>query len=505
MRSNVDRMKENITDDREKEILFQAKNGDQEAFSWLYQRYYSGACAKAKRILMGRVDTDEAVEDAVQEAFSRCFMRINEIDDDFGPYFNKAVVNCAINEANKGYRSNGLKDENGDSYKVRATTFSALENESEDGFLDRYDDASVSKDISSNPDLLLEQKELERYVREILNELTTEQQNALVLHNIEGYSIKETAAILGTSEQNIKNWCFQGQKKANNMADEIAKRDGIELRTATRAIAPIAFFMWMFYRSTEAYAAEIKVPVYDAKKFAAAEAKHAKTGSVGMASSTKVIGIIAGVVVIGGVIAGGVFFAKSHKDEQPVDDHIAVEEQKDVEEIQDEPAQIESESQEIETETEIETEEVVEVKQILSDSSDTLYIAGDWLAADGSELSVSMYTDEVEDGSECGNVRGIGDSSYDLFNTEQNIYTLAASDGRQYTLVANANSPEENARENTAEKAQTMNDNADPALSGIYQPIEVIESFGKTPATSMDLFVDGEYVATYYIQYFYVS
>ena len=245
MRSNVDRMKENITDDREKEILFQAKNGDQEAFSWLYQRYYSGACAKAKRILMGRVDTDEAVEDAVQEAFSRCFMRINEIDDDFGPYFNKAVVNCAINEANKGYRSNGLKDENGDSYKVRATTFSALENESEDGFLDRYDDASVSKDISSNPDLLLEQKELERYVREILNELTTEQQNALVLHNIEGYSIKETAAILGTSEQNIKNWCFQGQKKANNMADEIAKRDGIELRTATRAIAPIAFFMWL--------------------------------------------------------------------------------------------------------------------------------------------------------------------------------------------------------------------------------------------------------------------
>lgn len=38
-------------------------------------------------------------------------MKIDTIQDKFGAYFFKAVLNCACNQAKKGYHSNGLKDE----------------------------------------------------------------------------------------------------------------------------------------------------------------------------------------------------------------------------------------------------------------------------------------------------------------------------------------------------------------------------------------------------------
>ena len=58
-------------------------------------------------------------------------MKIDTIQDEFGAYFFKAVLNCACNQAKKGYHSNGLKDENGETYKVKATAFSTLENDEE--------------------------------------------------------------------------------------------------------------------------------------------------------------------------------------------------------------------------------------------------------------------------------------------------------------------------------------------------------------------------------------
>lgn len=480
-----------MSETKEQEMLARAKKGDQEAFAWLYEKYYRPGYAKACLVLTQQDDTHYAAEEAVQEAFMRCFMKIDTIQDKFGAYFFKAVLNCACNQAKKDYHSNGLKDENGETCKVKATVFSTLENDEEEvDFLDTYDDVRVNNEISINPELSLDANETKRYVREILDGITLNQQMALELHYIEQYSMVEIAEMLGTSEQNVKNWCFQGRKKAEKLADEIAKREGIQLRTI-RTVTPFVFFLWMLCRQTEAYAAEIQVPAYHATKFvkgngagtpgAVQTAGTAQTaGAVGVIS-TKTIAIVSAVVIGAGAI-GSLLWNNAHRDEPVSESYVDM----------DEDLKDTDESEEIEE---------VQPKEMISDSTDKLYLAGDWLAEDGSELSISMFSTPQEDGI-CGNTTSFDNTVYEFYKEEENVYSFTTIAGEQYTFVANAYSPEENARTITETVALERN-GGNP--SGLCQSIDGLESFGMYPATSIDLFIDGKYTRTYYVQCFFVS
>ncbi len=94
-----------------KQVIEEAKSGDEQAMHQLYNQYGKAMLNTAYRIL----NNAEDAEDVLQESFINVFTKLNQYNyqSSFGAWVKRIVVNRSIDELKKKHRQLLLNEENG--------------------------------------------------------------------------------------------------------------------------------------------------------------------------------------------------------------------------------------------------------------------------------------------------------------------------------------------------------------------------------------------------------
>jgi len=163
------------------ELIAAHAAGDRHAFGELVRRHRDRMWAVALRTLR---DPDEAA-DALQEAFISAFRAAGSFraESQVTTWLHRIVVNACLD-------------------RVRRRNARPTSPLPEAG----PHEPAVQRDAMS-------ERETQLAVQKALGTLPEEQRAAIVLVDIEGYSVAETAAILGIAEGTVKSRCARGRAK----------------------------------------------------------------------------------------------------------------------------------------------------------------------------------------------------------------------------------------------------------------------------------------------------
>jgi RNA polymerase sigma-70 factor (ECF subfamily) len=176
--------------DRDPTAVALARDGDQEAFRSLVERYSRYVFSVAYR-LTGSV---EDAEDVVQNAFLKAHRQLSRFEAraDFKTWLHRITVNCAIDLI----RSRRHREIGHDPADLEAGTTPARPSEAVPG-----------------PDRLMLSAEIRDRLREGLTQLTPSERAAFTLRHVEGLSIREVASAMGLKTEAAKNSIFRAVRK----------------------------------------------------------------------------------------------------------------------------------------------------------------------------------------------------------------------------------------------------------------------------------------------------
>lgn len=261
-----------------RQLIEKAKQKDQDAISRLYELTKNNVYAYVRTIL----NDEDLTQDILQDSYLRAFAHLDQLKnpDNFKAWVRRIAHNNAVDYLRK--------------HKKLKTT--SMVSSDSDEVID-FEDTR----IDHSPELLLDQAENERLLKEIIYTIPEDQRLAILMYFYENYSIREIADTCGVSENTIKSRINLGKKKIETKVNELEKK-GVKLY----GLAPIPLLLTLL-KGQEAYAA---VP---GMSFAAAGAgagassvASAGTKAARTALRTKIIAGVAGAAVLGGAAAGAV-------------------------------------------------------------------------------------------------------------------------------------------------------------------------------------------------------
>lgn len=175
---------------KEAELVRAVQEGDRAAFGRLVERYVDEAHAVAMSIVRRRQDA----EDAVQDAFIRALERIDHLSpgSPFGPWFYRVLRSTCLNLL----RRERLRD---------------------------HDEIPVSASTDSDPERETTRRMTRERVLEAMQELPEMQRTAVTLFDLEGYSHREIAEVLGIAEGTSRAHVHHGRKALEQL---LASPDG---------------------------------------------------------------------------------------------------------------------------------------------------------------------------------------------------------------------------------------------------------------------------------------
>jgi len=176
------------------QVIENAKHGDREAFECIVRHYTSMANA----IAYEKLHDPQLAEDAVQEAFTEAFLHLNKLQavEAFPGWFKAIVIRQC-------YRIMRRK-------RHRVVPYEEV--------------TQMAESLMSVSDRI-EQRELQRTVRDSLAVLTSNMRIAVQLFYFQGYTLQEISSFLGTSIPVLKKRLFDARRKLKNalpVADLIA-------------------------------------------------------------------------------------------------------------------------------------------------------------------------------------------------------------------------------------------------------------------------------------------
>ena len=142
------------------EAVQKAMKGDQEAYTYLYEKTYTKCFYLARKFL----NSEHTAQDIVQDAYVKAFKSLDTLEDPekFQSWIGTIVSNLAKNE---------LK-------RRKVTLFSETENEDGHDISDTF----VDDRVSVQPEVVMDQNETTRLMKEIIDTLTDEQRICVVLY-----------------------------------------------------------------------------------------------------------------------------------------------------------------------------------------------------------------------------------------------------------------------------------------------------------------------------------
>ncbi len=171
------------------ELILRAKEGDQHAFLALYERYARLVAARVVR-LTGRRDE---LDDIVQEVFTQLFRSLDRFDDDqlFEPWLYRVTRNVVVSHRRK---------------QSRAVAITEVED-----FHNLETDQEAWAQIKARARLRLLYAALERF--------SEEEQEAFLLHCVEGLTLREVGEQTGTSENTVSTRVGRVRRKLFALMD----------------------------------------------------------------------------------------------------------------------------------------------------------------------------------------------------------------------------------------------------------------------------------------------
>lgn len=171
---------------RQRRLLDRARQGDGEAYGALFMEYH----ASLVRYAWPMLHTQEEAEDAVHDAFIKSWTRLDRFDvsrGEYGTWIFAITRNCCMDRLRVRKRR--------PTAQVDETVLETL--------------ASVR--THSDPERTALSRESRTEVRALVSELTEIYRETIVLHYWNEMSVREIAAITGTSPSNVKSRLSRGR------------------------------------------------------------------------------------------------------------------------------------------------------------------------------------------------------------------------------------------------------------------------------------------------------
>jgi len=190
-------------------LVRRAQRGEEEAFRTIVERYQGKVFSIIHGILRNRNDA----EDIAQQVFTKIYFSLGKFD------FRSALVTwiykITVNECYDYLRKQ----------KVRKLTF---ESDLSEDDLRRIDN---TEDVRRNPAADVDrQTELREIVVRLLDRLSADEKQLLILKEVEGYPVEELANMLSMNENTVKVKLFRARQKLV----KVAKKTGLmEHRTGS--------------------------------------------------------------------------------------------------------------------------------------------------------------------------------------------------------------------------------------------------------------------------------
>jgi RNA polymerase sigma-70 factor (ECF subfamily) len=191
--SGADRPAKRRTNARDEyALLLVAKTGDSAAFEILCKQSANTVFHIARRIMRNNEDA----EDVVQESFQQAFIHLKRFNGDsrFSTWLSRIAINAALMKLRKKHRL------------WEVSLDESVETEQPSSHVD-------VQDQGLNPEQLYAQKERQRILSEVMNDLTPGMRKAIELRELGERSTEETAQIMGISVTAVKARVFHGRKK----------------------------------------------------------------------------------------------------------------------------------------------------------------------------------------------------------------------------------------------------------------------------------------------------
>lgn len=229
--------KTEITKEQLEEAVQKFQKGDENAFDIIYK-----GVSKTAFLLVNSFFPEEKSEheDIVQDIFIHTYKKMAYYDPalaSFSTWFHKVAENKCIDR----YRAN--KKKNASTISMESLTMD------EDG-----KKAVEFKDerIEFNPDAVMERNEISRLIRELLEHLPEKQKQCLMLKFLAHYDIQEIAEKLEIPVGTVKSRLFKGKENLSAQVYAMEKR-GVKLYN----MSPVAFFIWLLTQEVEAEASAL--------------------------------------------------------------------------------------------------------------------------------------------------------------------------------------------------------------------------------------------------------
>src|SRR6478672_8361931 len=171
-------------------VLARARQGDSEAFRALVERHSRSVFRLAFRM----TGNEQDAEDVVQESFLRAYKQLGRFESraNFGTWLYRIVSNCSVDLM----RSKQARHD-----QVRGDS------------LDQEGAVELPAANSPGPERIAQSAEIDRRVRDALQELSPLERAAFTLRHYEGRSIDEISATLGLGTSAAKHSVFRAVKK----------------------------------------------------------------------------------------------------------------------------------------------------------------------------------------------------------------------------------------------------------------------------------------------------
>jgi len=186
-------------------IVTRILNGDNDAFSELYEATYKSVFYHAQTLLKNNED----VEDAVSEAYLRAYQNLSKLK-------NPATFPAWINQIVTNYAMNHLRDDH----------FRGSQSLDDEDFF--YEPAAPD---SETPDLVLDQKGTEEIIGRMINTLPKEQRMTVILYYYDELSVADIAKTMECSAGTVKSRLNYARKAIEKAVREEEKR-GVKLYSA---------------------------------------------------------------------------------------------------------------------------------------------------------------------------------------------------------------------------------------------------------------------------------
>lgn len=159
--------------------------GDPEAFAELFGRHADRLWSLALRTLQRPEDAEEVLQEAMLAAFRRAGSFRGEAA--VGTWLYRIVLNACLDRLRRG--------------KTHPTVFAGPEI------------VAALPSPAVGPEAVVLQRELSQEVERALGQLNADQRTAIVLVDLDGYSIDEAAVLLGCAPGTVKSRCSRGRAK----------------------------------------------------------------------------------------------------------------------------------------------------------------------------------------------------------------------------------------------------------------------------------------------------